>query len=69
MPACSNTTKDFSLVLMGSMDLVKVIKYKNACYWKNLLSVVVAYTIEDAAKVLCTKFESSGTSTLVATEG
>ena len=35
MPACSNTTKDLSSVLMGSMDLVKANKYKNACYWKT----------------------------------
>ena len=34
------------------------------------MPVVVAHIIEDAAKVLRTKFESSGTSTkLVATEG
>ena len=35
MPAGSNMTKDLSLVLMGSMDLVKAIKYKNADYWKT----------------------------------
>ena len=35
---------------------------------ENLMPGAVAHIIEDAAKVLRTKFESSGTSTLVATE-
>ena len=35
---------------------------------ENQMTGAVAHTVEDAAKVLRTKFESSGTSTLVVTE-
>ena len=58
MPACCNTTKDFSSVITGGDGP----GYSRGVY---------AHIIEDAVKVLCTTFESSGTSTFrfVATEG
>ena len=69
VPACSNTTMDFSSVIMRWMDLPKATKIQKCLLLENLMPGAVAHIIEDAAKVLHTKFESSGTSTFVATEG
>ena len=59
-------------MIMRWMDLLKATKIQKLLLLENLMlghPGAVAHIIEDAAKVLHTKSESSGTITLVATEG